>query len=445
MKSYFFVTICFCIFYLLLFFFGFTAKSVVDETKFSISVSSKSKEHALPPVHWNSSWIGNQWIPSSEYRLYNAHQFRQYFSSHSVLIVGDSTARRTFGTWFALMNSTNNHDITVEELDSPNVIDVNKGKKKEFCPKENITLCRTIPGKKSEKLSFDLVTSLCLKTLRDLFSNSSDFVEGLSRYSMVIFIMGPWEWDNMWQCIDEENSRKQNTELLFKNIFYLSEINPKVRFIWRTWAGPGSDKSNPKKIDKTALKSFKNSLAHNQLVKNIVHDFQTKQYKIHKSWTKISYIDWGQVMGPRLFPQSKRIKGDINNHFGLEARITFLQMLINHLVENERQEKYYMKPWWAFIVFQNDCFQAERSDLYCLSNDDTTESFIESKPKTDVLSDEETKKFQLLKEMFCESCLWSAEHHFTCLYRQNYLIMNKKMSALSSIEHVMQNPSCKKK
>lgn len=445
MKSYIFLLTLICLFYFLNFLLGVPRKSFIDEPKFTISVSSKNQ--ALSPVHLNSSWIGNQWIPSSEYRLYEAHEFHEFFSSHSVLVVGDSTARRTFGTLFALINSTTLNNIAVEELDSPSVIDVNKKKKVEFCKKENLTLCRSMPGKKSEKLSFDLISMNCLKSLRDLVSNSTIFKKQLSRYSIVIFIIGPWEWDNMWQCIDEEKSRKENTEILFENIISLSEKNPNVKFIWRTWAGPGSDKSNPKRIDEIALKSFKKSLVHNHLVKKIIHDFQRNQYESQKPWTKISYIDWGHVMGPRLFPQSKRIKGDIDNHFGLEARITFLQMLINHLIENNRQEKKYLKPWWAFEDINNDCFKMEGSDLYCLSNSDEKvlyTSFLESKPMTNVLSVKEAEKLKFLNENFCEQCLWLPKQHFTCLYRRNYLIMKKKMSLLSSIENVLQNPDCKK-
>lgn len=36
--------------------------------------------------------------------------------------------------------------------------------------------------------------------------------------------------------------------------------------------------------------------------------------------------------------------GDLLAHYGLEARLAFVQMLINHLVERDRQERWNM-PW----------------------------------------------------------------------------------------------------
>lgn len=51
-----------------------------------------------------------------------------------------------------------------------------------------------------------------------------------------------------------------------------------------------------------------------------------RQYQNNTPWMQISYIDWGTVMGPRLFPDSCRIKGDIDSHHGFEAPNAFTQM-----------------------------------------------------------------------------------------------------------------------
>ena len=59
-----------------------------------------------------------------------------------------------------------------------------------------------------------------------------------------------------------------------------------------------------------------------------------RQYQNNTPWMQISYIDWGTVMGPRLFPDSCRIKGDIGLHHGFEAP-SFYSNVDKHLVEQE--------------------------------------------------------------------------------------------------------------
>ncbi len=81
---------------------------------------------ALPPIHWNSSWIERQWIPPPGYITYSTQKIQSIFSKHSVLVVGDSTARRQFGTWYGLLNTSNPNDLTAREIDWGNIIDVNK-------------------------------------------------------------------------------------------------------------------------------------------------------------------------------------------------------------------------------------------------------------------------------------------------------------------------------
>ena len=82
---------------------------------------------ARAPLHWNSGWIGNQWVPPNGYKLYSAVDMRNYFSNHSIIFIGDSTARRQYATFFATVAAPKISDITLAQLDAASVIDVNKG------------------------------------------------------------------------------------------------------------------------------------------------------------------------------------------------------------------------------------------------------------------------------------------------------------------------------
>jgi hypothetical protein len=324
---------------------------------------------ALPPIHLNSSWIGNHWIPPQGYKTYSPNEVRNYFSKHSVLFVGDSTARRTFATWYALMNATTDHDVTINELDSVKVIDVNKKVKSEPCHKDDAYyLCRQMPGTVNKTHQCNLSQQACLSGLVDLLEPSSYFMRDLSQYSMVVFIIGPWEYGRL--CKVTGIGRQKNTEDFIQGLIHLTDTHPNTKFIWRTWAGSGHDHNN------IAPDSFLNSQAHNNLVNTLVQDYQREQSKNGKSWTQLSYIDWGQVMGPRLFPGSRRIKGDMHHHFGLEARITFVQMWMNHLVEQERQDRLHLSPWWTlFDGDANDCFRAGGSPPYCATPGQIAEKY----------------------------------------------------------------------
>lgn len=60
----------------------------------------------------------------------------------------DSTAQQAFATWYVLINTTNDCDITAHELDQPSVIDIiNKKHKTEIGNKEgSYELCFPMPG-----------------------------------------------------------------------------------------------------------------------------------------------------------------------------------------------------------------------------------------------------------------------------------------------------------
>lgn len=109
---------------------------------------------ALPPVHWNSSWVGKTWIPPPGYVVYSPQSIRAYFSRRSVLYVGDSTARRAMNTFFAIVSASNLNDVTLEEVDSNGV--VNAGKGNPLCHREGYTLCYPMPSDRDNSTGKEL-------------------------------------------------------------------------------------------------------------------------------------------------------------------------------------------------------------------------------------------------------------------------------------------------
>jgi hypothetical protein len=151
-------------------------------------------------------------------------------------------------------------------------------------------------------------------------------------YSLVIFVMGPYEVLN--RCKSSPNEWPAQAKTFLEALYQQEEVG-NTTFVWRTWGyqDPGNNE--------TAMKIVSNRAAtYNNFFKaEIDKHSQERESLTNKSLSSVSYIDWAHVMSPRMFPSSKRIRGDMGPHYGLEARLTFLQMLMNHLVERDRQRE----------------------------------------------------------------------------------------------------------
>ena len=292
----------------------------------------------LPPVHINSTWIGNQWIPPPGYRLYSAREMQSYFQQHSILWIGDSTARRTYGTMYGILNATRDpDDIESHHLDHPSVIDMNKMSVEltvpfpEICNKSGYSLCRRIPayGADDRDRLYDLSDATCLASLVNMTANqTSQLWKDISNYTLIIFIIGPWELRD--RCGPEKGWQKRVQSFL--DSLYQHTEDSNTVFLWRTWGSIDFD------IERKAKISWKRAFMYNEYFKELMNEHDEERKSQNKSLSAVSYIDWGQAMFPRSFPRSKRIRGDMQAHYGLEARLTFVQMLMNHLVERDRQQ-----------------------------------------------------------------------------------------------------------
>lgn len=389
----------------------------IEKSRVPLVVSSP-----LPPVHINSSWIGNQWIPPPGYNMYSAREIQNYFRGHSILFVGDSTARRTYATMYGILSAAEQHP-TVYDLDDSSVIDVGKGKgsKKESCQK-GYSLCRKMPLQVLNQ--YDLLDGACLIGLADMVKTDSFHLwkEWINTYSLVIFVIGPWEVGGMWQCGAERHGRKNQTDIFFRTLFESDELNDSnTTFVWRTWGSPGTTHGNPSNDEKL----WKKARTHNAYVKTLVDSNEISRKKAGKKMGAVSYIDWGQAMFPILYPTEKRISGDIDPHYGLEARLAFVQMLINHLVERDRQKKLLMQPWL------NNAKEHGYKD---------SELFLTISKGEEPLGRHERESLEKAMSSFCGHCIWTGV--ISCEYRLNYMLNKNKMAQLSGLVSVMKNPAC---
>lgn len=215
---------------------------------------------------------------------------------------------------------------------------------------------------------------------------------------------------------------------------------PHTKFLWRTWAGPA---------DNGRGAAWKHAQAHNHFMKTLIHNFQRERYEAgDPTWTHISYIDWGHVMGPRAFPMDKRIMGDINNHFGYEARATFIQMWMNHLNELERLEEYKLPPGWMLwnsTDYADDCYHGGGSDMYCLTRQELEaeyKNYLTISPPIKNMSQTEREEYERAQIDYCANCTSSST--YDCGYRLAYFQGKHKLDKVAALLAVVGDPKCNK-
>ena len=398
------------------------------------SKESSSRTKALPPVHLNSSWIGNQWIPPSGYRLYSPSEMLDYFRGKNILVVGDSTGRRTFMTFIDLLKTANDrpNDVLVEDIDSPSRLDLNKGIITQACDTEGHQTCVSLPY----NISASLIRHACLFSIKnDITNRQSPLRKALATFDIIIFILGPWEVLEKFECGAHKVGRLNSTNDFFQTLFALeseanqpeSTITNMPNMIWRTWGAPGATF----RTLEAAEKCWGNARVHNQYVTQLLDAHDVDHFRNTHSISSLSYIDWGAAMAPRMLPESQRIKGDIDAHYGLEARLTFLQMMMNHLVERDRL-RWDQIPPYATTLYMNE------STL--LNEFNVPNDFLSLTPVV-TLTAEESTRLSELQGQFCGDCVWNAG--ILCASRKDYMQSRYRLGELEALGSVLQAESCR--
>lgn len=333
-------------------------------------------------LNYTYTWIGQRWMPPPGIPLYSVTDMIEFFSNHNVLWMGDSTMRRAYATLFAMMNATDKFNVGSDEVDSYRVIDINKpsyeltyprehcvearstmmvsswkeydreganrtmgrsnttSAREEVWPRKNLFfLCRSVPfhpppnspnsinatnevlntsrGNSSTRPvpprigKFDYGASNCYKDIvafqeRDLQSNNITSGD----YDLLVVGLGTHEAEGFGYCRKTKYSNV-STELdrMHLALTKLSAMSsPSFRVVWRTIGFH---------VDHMA-----DSTVHqlNQAAKEYI---ETQPY--------MTYVDWAAVIAKRSFGKD-RIRGDLNEHYGLEARLLFIQMLMHELL-----------------------------------------------------------------------------------------------------------------
>jgi hypothetical protein len=280
----------------------------------------------------NSSyqWIGDSWIPPPGIPRYTPEEMQQLLQLENVLMVGDSTARQDYFTMFNLMNATDPHDISYEELDHG--INVNKNRLTEKCTLRDdkltsiLSVCRQVPGLKQE--SDGSANQNVLSTFKtvgafdmtpnpgtcDCFSDVSDFVQKFSStlssfYSVLVFSIG------IWDSVQPDVCTKSGEKALLRTLDYLKVFSDDTgtSIIWKTHGGS-------KKENKTQRRFTKS-----------IH-LQTRRWFRMNQPVHMALADFGSQVAPRTYDQN-RIKGDSPDHFGADARTLSLQMITDAIME----------------------------------------------------------------------------------------------------------------
>jgi hypothetical protein len=284
------------------------------------------------------SWIGNNWVPPHGWGYYSATELKDFYRGTSVLWIGDSTARRAATTMYGILNNTNSsssnssqHDVSVDEIDHPSVIDVNKGSViTEPCNSRWINdlhhpdFCRDMPGGGGG--SFIYVPKLCLKDL-ELFV--SDELSGKSNITAdiditIIISLGIWEVMKAWACNETTsnnvNHPSRSVEARQNDTIALLEKLQSTRrsVVWRTSGYIASGNNEDLIFDM------------NEKAMDQIEEIITSSSGATTKTNNLTFVDWGGAIRPRSFG-NERISGDMRAHYGVEARYVLVQMISNQL------------------------------------------------------------------------------------------------------------------
>jgi hypothetical protein len=287
-----------------------------------------------PGVRHNTSdtgsWLANQWIPPQGWKLYSAAEIRHYFSKKSILLVGDSQCRRFLATLWPVLSRINETDIPTAQLDNVLQLNVNKNwgpvhGTMEPCERwhseehiiwgkrYNQSLCRK---RSQNKEWYDYLDFKCHIQLQEFFDLDLKYNRVATKlYDVIIIMMGVWDFGGhkaRQHCERKGFGRsfpKNALRMLRRALRAASHIN--TTLVWRTtgyhqWG------------EHTAI--FQQA---NAEIRNFI-----------QSQKNMVLMDLEPAIAARSFGQT-RIVGDNGYHYGLEARLMMIQLLMNCLKEHE--------------------------------------------------------------------------------------------------------------
>jgi len=288
-----------------------------------------------PPRYKVGSWISDSWITPDGWRLRSPEELLDFYSKRSVLWIGDSTGRRSGMTLYGLLNHTTTrleretHQVAIDrtEIDSSRVINVNKKVITEFCPRYNSSMegrgsiiCRPMPGSNGTR-EFLYQDDTCLSELEGFFRREVREPYLTASVDVIVIAVGIWEIVRAYDCSVPNRTQGEEEDGILAS---LDEIQSKgVRVVWRT---SGYTAGNEFGLPANQTREMNERMM--DKIDNQVAKYRSQEHV----QSNLTYVNFGGAVEARSFGDH-RISGDIRPHYGLEARLAFIQMLTNVLQE----------------------------------------------------------------------------------------------------------------
>ena len=296
----------------------------------------------------SGSWIEgtNTWVPPAHWKLFSAAEMRKLFREDNWLILGDSTMRRAGVMLHDILHRDTHADLNdTAILDDWLRININRGgNRREWCHRfpnwtraELPLMCRPLPVYQTNFTNeWHFHFSPCWNEVDWMFENAllnpNSFNHQLLRQnnkSWILLIgMGIWEYSASGRCVDKSPKQRDfwaHWNETWKLVHdFAAATTPNVTIVWRT-TGFAHDAPYELALQHQALLDKLNHDATNRIL-----DFQNQHPKHN-----LIYVDWGEAIKPRSFG-AHRIKGDIQLHYGFDARMVALQQLANVIADHRQ-------------------------------------------------------------------------------------------------------------
>jgi hypothetical protein len=340
------------------------------------------------------TWLGNMFVPPPGVPVFTPSQIRTYFLQRNVLMMGDSTNRRLFGTLRAIINAEDLDDVKIAPLEDltrrrrlqdeqnltslisaasaakfeamskgvpdcgpralkgrltcENVIgssaeeyaasnqNVNDHSNVDTASNNQTTSTQRDEAKKQRKGFFDTVVEYCYhNVLWDFMvdNNGGEMLNAIKEnYDLVIVNNGIWEGINMGACRRDVNTGLGYLPMLLDTLKDSSSKD--LQIVFRT---PGFALNRLNRANKESHPDLVNLLWNfTNYSKDFFHNISLSQGGAPRP--NMTLVDYGTIVSKRSFGRD-RIKGDHIAHYGLEARLLWVQQLMHELIRAEI-EKY---------------------------------------------------------------------------------------------------------
>jgi hypothetical protein len=285
----------------------------------------------MPYEEQKGSWTGNHWVPPNGWRYFSNRELLTVYKDKSIMWVGDSLARRASATMYGILNeaakaansSNANVNVPVDAIDNGKLINVNKGRISEPCKKwigskHQPRWCRAMPGGGAGDYVYSMKNTFAeLETfVADEVSGKSNITEN---FDTIIIGMGVWDYEKT-----ERNMTLSSVTAAIDVLGKLQSVGKTI--IWKT---------SGFRDDDGASNDFFFEV--NKRVLDEINSISTRLQQESNTVSNLTCINWPGAIFPRSFGNT-RIAGDTWNHYGLEARLVFIQMVTNQLASRQGLE-----------------------------------------------------------------------------------------------------------